>query len=622
MAFLAPTLRFRGFPVSTRLISHRRHPHFSAAAVAYQTPPHRRVHTTVITARIDAKDDESRPRRRTRRRGRVHGMGVVARAQQLYSRGQTRQARSMLRSHLTAMPSDARAWLALARMERDHATAMSVFAEGAEHCPTSAHLLHAWAVRVGRAEDFEQSRQLFKNCLEVAPMDGVTWQAYAIMEESAGDLPTARHLFAEGVKRAPECEHLWSAWGALERRQGRHDVAVGYLERAARIAPDHSNTLQMWALSLEQLGDADGAMDLFARALSAHPRSVPTLQAYALFHARRKEIPRARELFERASQADPTHAPVWHAWATMERRERNFARARALFDTGVRADPYSAPMLRAWAEMELELGHIDTSSEWRVAGQRTRRRHLTRLGENLHMLRLLIERRSDDDVSTVMGWLHDRAEYDRGLYERLAERGEADVRGLQDMIARRSASDVRAFADWVEERYESDRQIGTHILNWDITAMTAGSTAPTTDTPREWYQLAHNPGETLRASDERLLYRDQPVDYPEAVYFVGRIASSSGDRTAIAFALLSLSFLLLVVSTQLEERGYVPAGSQTTENAPIIAPPSGVDAYLYDEEGRDEKMSTAGGTITKIEKKIAEGRKIREQNLDRTRSKR
>eukprot|EP00171_Calliarthron_tuberculosum_P006864 IDg6864t1 len=555
MAFLNPSVRFTAFPVRSPLVAYRSRSKFCTAAVAAQ-PLSPRVNRN-ITARIDAKQDEPRPKRRARRRN--HGMSVVARAQQLAARGKARQARYMLRNH-------------------------------------STHLLHAWAVRAGRANDYDQARLLFKDCLELAPTDGVTWQAYAIMEESAGDLPTARRLFAEGANVAPECVHLWSAWGALERRQNRHEVAVGYLERAARIQPDHSNTLQMWALSCEQLGDEK---------------------------RRTGPITHARELFERASHADPSHAPVWHAWATMERRERNFARARALFDAGVRADPYSAPMLRAWAEMELELGHIDSSSQWRVVGRRTRRRHLTRVGENLHMLRLLIERRSDDDVSAVMGWLHDRAEYDRGIYERLAERGEADVRGLQDMISRRSASDVRAFANWVEERYENDRRIGTHILNWDIIAMSKSKKRPNPTAsalkapavvPQEWYQLVDNPGETLRATDERLFYNEEPVDYPSAVYFVGRIASSSGDRTAVAFALLSLSFLLLLVSAQLEGRGYVPGGSQTTENAPLIeiAPPSGVDAYLYEEEGDNEKIATAGGTIRKVRNTQPKERSTRE----------
>lgn len=593
MAFLAPT-----FPKRFSTV------HSFLSPVSTVSSRSRADLRKCVRARINSQSDERRPKRRTRRR--EYGPSVFARAQQLASRGQVGQARASLRSHVTEYPSDSRAWLALGRLEKDAKAAFRVFSEAVQHCPNCVHLHHAWAVRAGRAREFEESRRLFKECVKIAPKDGVSWQAYAIMEERSGDVKTARLLFEEGARRAPNCVHLWSAWGALERRQGRHKVAVKYLAQAVELEPEHCKSLQMWALSCEKLGNADEAMHLFSRALAANPRSVPTLQACALFHARRGRLERARELLSTASRVDSSHAPVWHAWATMERRARNYDRARELFDRGVRADPYSSPMLRAWAEMELELGHIDSSESWRVAGRKSRRRHLTRVGENLHMLRLIIERRSDDDVSAVMRWLNDRSDFDRAIYERLAERSEADARKLQHMVARRSAADVRAFAEWVEERYETDRRIGTHILNWDISAMIQPQPyTPKLDhaiAPREWYKLKDKPDESLRATDERLYYNEEPVDYSEAVQLLGRITESITERTPMVVMLLALSLLLLAASTSLEELGYAPAGSQTVDNGDVgdVAPPSGVDAYLYDQGADSDSISTAGGTIRKV----------------------
>ncbi len=545
-----------------------------------------------------APDEGRRPRRERRRE---HGMRTVTHAQRLARRGERQKALAMLRGHLTRHPNNAHAWLALGRMERDDEDAFAAFSEGALHCPDSAHLLHAWAVRCSRMGMNPEARKLFRSCIRLSPNDALAWQAYALLEERAGDVELARALFAYGARRSPGSSHLWSAWGALERRQNQHKTAIRYLTAANSIDPKHIKSLQMWALSAEELGKHSAAIQLFERALAVNPTSVPTLQAYALFKARRGDIDKARKLFSEAAEVDPRHAPVWHAWATMERNMGDTERARELFDTGVQARPYSEPMLRGWAEMELELGHIDSGPEWQVYGTETKRS----LGENLRMLRKLLERRSNDDVAMVMQWLNKRANEDRNLYDRFAERGSSDSRLVKDWIERRSAEDVEAFKAWVTARYERDRQIGTFILNLDIPPLPVREPAveKVNPVPREWYMLAEVPAETLQAGDEAIYYNGSARDYAEGVYFLGMIANNFADRAALVFLLGSVSLLLLGVSVRLEMLGYTPAGDKALESVELdeMQPRSGVDAYLY-ENVTDEMLSTAGGTLYKVKK--------------------
>jgi len=578
-----------------------------ATPVAIGRTPHRPTHlcVTPVSARQNAPAPQQPPRRvRRRKRG---GENLVTRARRIARRGDRDKALEILRTHVTEVPSNARAWLALAQLEYRNEAALKVFADGAAHCPTSIHLLHAWAVRAGRSGAIHESRRLFRACLRMAPNDGVVWQAYAILEEKSHDIALARALFAAGAERCPMSVDLWCARGALERRAGCHEDAVRYLKAAAAVLPTHAPSLLMWALSLEKIDDFVGSKQVFERAILANPRSVPCLQAFALFNSRRGDVERARELFTAAAEINPKHAPVWHAWATMEKTQGNTGRARELFDIGVEADPQSVPMLSSWATMELELGHIDADRTWSAGN----RRHRQGVGEKLHMLRLLLDRRSSEDVSTVMQWLDRRSKEDRDLYDTITERKDSDTRLVRDWIARRSQEDIDAFTNWVGDRYERDRQIGTYIFNWDIPKLDKTRSAPVkvkgagmpvsaVPVPQEWYMMEIVPEESLQAADERYWYNESPVDYAEGVYFMGQIAHSVANRAALVFALGTISLALVGISAELDHLGYSPAGVEQTEEDDIT-PPTGVDAYLYDTLDEDA-LSTAGGTISKIRK--------------------
>jgi hypothetical protein len=207
-------------------------------------------------------------------------------------------------------------------------------------------------------------------------------------------------------------------------------------------------------------------------------------------------------------------------------------------------------MLKAWAAMELELGHIDESNDWTVPRnvsarhahkQRSRgdksqnavtnmqqQKQLSRVGENLQMLRRLIERRSDEDLRTVMKWIEQRAKEERDLKDKFTARGQSDTRKVLEWAEKRGEADVAAFKEFIDERYQRDRLIGVYMLNLSIPSLAqkrqarqarmdglstssssaAGAAAPLVTKPQEWFVLDEVPSMTLHRFDEQL-YRQK-----------------------------------------------------------------------------------------------------------------
>lgn len=508
--------------------------------------------------------------------------------------------------------------------------ARSIFATGSSVNPNNVRLLHAWAVAESKHDAPDAARKLLHRCLGVRPADGVVWQSLALLEERVGNTPAARAAFQRGSRAAPRCASLWSAWGVLEHRHDRFDDAHRCFERAAAIDPNHVRTYQAWAITSEQLRDYARSEQLFTHALRISPFSLPTYQAYALFAARRGRFDDARRLFEKGVSLDESHAPIWHAWAVMEHGQGIYVRARELFQCGLRADPNNTAILRAWARMELELGHIDRSSDWRVpAGNRARHtsggkatasrqrkrpqhtaQQLNIVGENLMMLRLILERKSDEDVRAVMTWLNKRANSDKGLYGKLAERQSKDTQFVHEWVRRRSSSDIQAFRSWLEERYENDRRVGVYLFKRDLSngenqgkrrfgAQTPADAEAGCETgeeaieekssvPTEWFQLADMPAKSLQEFDDELFESGEVVDYNESLYILSQFAEKLAGRYALVGCLGLMALLLAGSAARLDYLDYKPGtrGGQemTSEGAIVPPPPAGVDAHLYSQE--------------------------------------
>lgn len=552
---------------------------------------------------------------------------TLSRANTLLSRGDFNRARRILRELVRRSSADTRAWLALGKLEcRAGAldTARQVFRTACEHNPDCVHLFHSWAGLEERSGDPDRAKCLYEKCLEINLSDGLAWQSLALLEEKLGNTEEARRRFERGSRAAPSNAHLWSAWGVLEQRHENYDKACRLFEKAVSIEPRHVRSIQSWAIAEEKRGHPEDAESLFKRALTIDPLSAPTYQAYALMEARRNNIQRARQLFSKGIDIDRNHAAILHAWATMEAKAENFDEARRIFDLGVRAAPNSTPMLRAWAAMELELGHIDESNDWTVPrnarsknpysrrsgphGSRNtayshQQKQLSLVGENLQMLRRLIERRSDEDLRTVMKWIERRANEERNLKEKFTARGQSDARKVLEWAEKRGEVDVAAFKEFIDERYKRDRLIGVYMLNLSIPSLaqkrqarqvasdglsvaTVSAAASSDPKPQEWFVLDEPPRMTLHKFDQELYQQEANAiserrrEILEGIEFLSNIGDHLAKRSALVLLLCSLTLVLTGTFAYLELNGYSPADVESS--AENIAQPSGVDAYLLE----------------------------------------
>lgn len=511
------------------------------------------------------------------------------------SHSNPRAASSAFRAAVQATPNDPRLWLAWAQLETRASrfrTARHVFDNALKKHPLNNKLLHAYATMEEKAGNLQKAVDIFQRGIRVNPNDGLMWQSLALLEDRRGCIDKARQFMEKGVERDEENVYLWSAWGVLEYRHAEYERACYLLEEATNRDERHIRSWQAWALAEEKRGQFEKSRELFETALDIDERNVPTLQAYAMFEMRRERYQNARDLFEMAGRINPRHAPIWHAWAVMERNLGDFKRARELFYKGLEVAPQNKAMLRSWAGMERGLGHIDRSSDWLVPNMRSgkrERRQMGIVGENLRMLRMMIERKSDEDVGLVMQWLAARATADRKARDAIAARRDQDTERVRQWIERRSESDVRAFRNWVDERYETDSQIGVYLFNWQIPQQTKkhGSITPKqgrlTEKPVEWLLLAEQPKKALQDFDEDIyVSTDRNEEVSDLMKAIGTFAETFADRAALSMALGAITIALIGMSVHLFNVGYLPGTAGEGEAGIDLALPMGVDAYLYD----------------------------------------
>lgn len=457
----------------------------------------------------------------------------------------------------------------------------------------NAYILHAWARLEVRQGCVEQARILLERALENNPRDAMLFQEYALMEAGAGNLEKARRLFEEGCRKDKGNASVRSAWGTLELRVGDLDKARFLFEEAVKCDHMHIRSYQSWAIAETKAGNVDKAEALYKQALRLDPKSTPSYQAYGLLCKDLGRIDEARALFKQGLQNGKGDVSILHAWAALEHELGNNDRARALYSRGLEVAPQSTAVLRAWASMELELGHIDKSSDWQVPrglakgavqsganGQRHkdgsqhvgtyRKKQISAVGENLLMLKRLIERRTEEDVSLVLQWLAERAEKDSALRDQVAKRGGEDASKVIAWAERRTKEDIGKFDQWVATRYKEDRKIGVYIFNMDI------PDSP----PREWFRLRQTPERELQNFDDSLYSSEQVVDYADFVYWVGKFANGLSNRAALAVALGVMSFLLVGANMEFENQGYSSSVGVSSDQVEVIAKPTGVDAHL------------------------------------------
>jgi len=510
-------------------------------------------------------------------------------AQRHAAQGEYTEARQIYSKLTQSFPYDGRFWLAFAQMEARAGRldiARQLFRQGAESNESSkSHLFHAWAVLEERSGNADKARELFQQVLKIDPYDPLAYQALALLEDRHGRFDDALRLFERAAEKIGRPgASFWNAYGVMLQKHKLYDKAVKCFENATTADPYHVRSWQAWAICHERLEDYERATELFEKALRVDPMSAPTYQAYGLFQARLGNLDSASKLFEQGLEKDPHHAPLYHALARLEEQRGNYELAREVYERGLREDPESAVMLRSWACMELKLGHIDSSADWSapfLPKTKVKRSQLAKTAENFIMLRKLIDRRSKDDLRSVLTWLNRRIETDRNLYNSIVSRSEDDTMRLMEWAKRRSMNDIDAFGQWFDKNYEQDRRIGSYIFGWNLPKRTMVPVeSPVAKIPDEWYHLAEAPRKALKEADE-LFFNDDAVEYSLIAEFIGSFANNLSGRTAMSAALLGMSVLLVLYGAH---SGLFDAPITPTEAMDLVAP-TGVDSHLIELHG-------------------------------------
>jgi tetratricopeptide (TPR) repeat protein len=531
-------------------------------------------------------------------------------------------AERLLRALVDREPTNGRAWLLLAQLYayrlRDLEKARATFAAALQVNCTNTRLAHAFAMFEARCmQNTDAARSLLDKALKIDPSDGVIWQAYALLEERTGHSERAQELFEAGLARDPRNVFLLQAFGMFHLRNGASVEACAYFERAVESNPSHVPSWQAYGIALSKQGDWEHAAAKFEQALRLDPVSVPTLQAYGIAEARQGHYERARNLFQRAAELWPSHVPVYHAWATMEDRLGNHEEARKVFERGilaaggrvddvrrVRSELEGAkrtdPMLKAWADMEQRLGHISPAPEWNVyrsnrSDPETRERRRETIGERLLMLRKLIDRRSEEDLRTVLTFIAERTRMDRQARAAITERSRDDLDRVRRWAERRNEEDVRAFQKWFEKRYEEDRLVGQYVFGWNLgpplrsTVVSSPSTENTgggdsaSAVPPEWLRAAPMP-RPLSEYEKELYSGERELQLVPAMAWISSFAENLSSRAAISTLLLGLMMFLSVGFAHIYELGRYEIGNVESTLLQILSTrvPEGVDAALID----------------------------------------
>eukprot|EP00898_Chlorokybus_atmophyticus_P000347 jgi/Chlat1/1312/Chrsp118S01743 len=307
---------------------------------------------------------------------------------------------------LELLPTDGRAYVALARMEQVAGRperARALYEAGVAAVEgNNPFLWQSWGVFEEQQGNLSKARDLFDSATVADPKHGPSWHAWAMLEKRDGNLRKARDLLVKGARYDPGNAFLYQSLALMESDAGRLDTARHYFQLGVRTNPSSAALWQAWALMEVEAGNTYEARRLFKKkchgtvTCGKHGPFGSPSKAWALFEHKQGNLETARRLFEEGVRADSSHQPVWQAWAVMEFREGNLDRARELFQKGVwadptnknawgvledrqsniafaralykcavKADPSSVPSWMAWAQMEERLGDLPRADELR-----------------------------------------------------------------------------------------------------------------------------------------------------------------------------------------------------------------------------------------------------------------
>jgi len=248
------------------------------------------------------KDSSNRPLSNSKRKLLVRTKFKQAKA--LERKGQWRLACEIYEDILENVdPFDAHSHLGLARLQARRATtdsdARASFERGTQRCPTSVHLLQAWAVYEDTLGNIPKARELFERALVLDAYNPYVCHAYGLLEKKQQQRPTQTQQHRKSPQELWERALQKSSTAALVCSLGELFIEQKEYSKARELYNEHLPYMQL----------PKDRMEVYL--------ALAWLEERYMYNA-----VEAQQLLQRALEEQPTSSLIHVALARLETREQ------------------------------------------------------------------------------------------------------------------------------------------------------------------------------------------------------------------------------------------------------------------------------------------------------------
>ena len=290
--------------------------------------------------------------------------------------------------------------------------ASTIFRRGTQHCPTSTHLYHGWAIHEQYTlGNTSFARELLQTAYELDPYNGYVCHAYGLLEYTIGGggsgsgtttaanneaISKAKSLWQEGLIHSPSAALVCSLGDMYIASGDYHSARELYMTYLPKLSKGRERTeVYLAAASLEErvYDDVEKAAELLRRACAEGGNgSLMDGRAYvalarlgtsgglvddAVVKKRLKEIC-MRQLKhnddnnnneggnkkKKKTVVFPVNdGRLFNAWAKLESKTGNLSEARKILGRGIELYPKDYTLLQAAGNIEDRLGNIESARD-------------------------------------------------------------------------------------------------------------------------------------------------------------------------------------------------------------------------------------------------------------------
>ena len=209
-------------------------------------------------------------------------------------------------------PAKARAWRALATIDRDNnpAEASNDLLEALKLTPETPDDTLLAAELAEKSGQNDAAEGAYRRLLAANPANPQANAGLAHTLIARKQFPEAEKLLRAALEKSPDDPALTAQLATVLVAQDKAD-ALPLLQKLHAAHPDDPAITRMLAEVLSEAGDPEGSDRLYATLLSAHPHDPGLLVAHGQNLIRQQKFAEAFTVFSRATDLDPANPDGW-----------------------------------------------------------------------------------------------------------------------------------------------------------------------------------------------------------------------------------------------------------------------------------------------------------------------